>query len=790
MAGGWAFVGTGSGGTTTPGGSDTNIQFNNNGSFKGSALLTTDGSGSLSASTHVSASTYYGDGSNLTGVTASAVQVADGPEYSLQFRFDTPVSGDLSGSSDLLWDTGTKDLLVSGNVRIHEDYEFYGDIEGSVRFPAQNDEGATISKGQVIYIKGVSGQTPTVALAACDDTNKMPAFGLAGADAAQGAAVQIVTFGSLKNLNLATLYGKTFSVGDTVFVETGSGGTSGSLTNVRPKGASNFIQNMGEVVRNGGGGDGQIKITGPGRANATPNLDKGYLFVGDDTNCSTADNTLFISSSANLVGINNTNPDHALSVTGDISASINISGSGLYVTNAYVSSVPADRVLVSTTDGKVTSHSPFTFSSDVLSVPTITASVGIEVTSSTNGSINIGEGVNYNYDGIRRLDIFENEFRLNTTQFYQAMSPVKTSNFDVRNFQVFPVNTHSGVVTGTLPGLTSDDDVGVTFTIKDSEGSGSTNNVVIAASGSQKIDTASQLKIEVNFGAATLTAISGTSDYFWSIISTSPQEIEMALVLENGIWKLQAAGATSTVIWSVDFSAVSDHDFLSTATLSLGGVTFTAENSANASQFEVASGVLKIDPNSLTAHSNNLYNAPVLKGSYSDLMAFAASGAYDVEKTYVMRAILTSAINPAAGGPIVGIRTDSTTNNEDLSMQTSGASYRFSKGAARYQDRDRSLTAVTGTVRNLSVVYGQRSAFSGLAGATDTNEGEPFGGGAIYAGYVDNVTNATGYNWLSPPPSALDLSDASAQAYVGAWYYSGTDFGVFSFQRLELHEVG
>ena len=523
MAGGWAFVGTGSsGGTTTPGGSDTNIQFNNNGSFSGSALLTTDGSGSLSASVNISASAFYGDASNLTGVTASAVQVADGPEYSLQFRFDTPVSGDLSGSSDLLWDTGTKDLLVSGNVRIHEDYEFYGDIEGSVRFPAQNDEGATISKGQVIYIKGVSGQTPTVALAACDDTNKMPAFGLAGADAAQGAAVQIVTFGSLKNLNLATLYGKTFSVGDTVFVETGSGGTSGSLTNVRPKGASNFIQNMGEVVRNGGGGDGQIKITGPGRANATPNLDKGYLFVGDDTNCSTADNTLFISSSANLVGINNTNPDHALSVTGDISASINISGSGLYVTNAYVSSVPADRVLVSTTDGKVTSHSPFTFSSDVLSVPTITASVGIEVTSSTNGSINIGEGVNYNYDGIRRLDIFENEFKLNTTQFYQAMSPVKTSNFDVRNFQVFPVNTHSGVVTGTLPGLTSDDDVGVTFTIKDSEGSGSTNNVVIAASGSQKIDTASQLKIEVNFGAATLTAISGTSDYFWSIISTSP----------------------------------------------------------------------------------------------------------------------------------------------------------------------------------------------------------------------------------------------------------------------------
>ena len=81
----------------------------------------------------------------------------------------------------------------------------------------------------------------------------MPAFGLAGNDAAQGAAVQIVTFGSIKSLNLATLYGKTFAVGDLVFVETGSGGTSGSLTNVRPKGSGNLLQSMGKVVRNGGG---------------------------------------------------------------------------------------------------------------------------------------------------------------------------------------------------------------------------------------------------------------------------------------------------------------------------------------------------------------------------------------------------------------------------------------------------------------------------------------------------------------------------------------------------------
>ncbi len=432
MAGGWAFVGTGSsGGTTTPGGSDTNIQFNNNGSFSGSALLTTDGSGSLSASVNISASAFYGDASNLTGVTASAVQVADGPEYSLQFRFDTPVSGDLSGSSDLTWDTGTKNLLVTGNVSASIN------ISGSGLYAID------------AYVSSVPADRVLVSTTGGKVTSHSPFTFSSDVLAAPDISASANISGS--EVYITDAYVSSVPV-NRVLVST----TGGKLTSHSP-----------------------------------------FTFISD-----------------------------VLAVP-DISASANISGSEVYVTDAYVSSVPANRVLVSTTDGKVTSHSPFTFTSDVLAVPTITASVGIqtegfEVTSSTNGSINIGEGVNYNYDGIRRLDIFENEFKLNTTQFYQAMSPVKTSNFDVRNFQAFPVNTSGSVVTGTLPGLTSDDDVGITFTVKDSEGSGSTNNVVIAASGSQKIDSASQLKIEVNYGSATVSAISGALGYFWSIMSTSP----------------------------------------------------------------------------------------------------------------------------------------------------------------------------------------------------------------------------------------------------------------------------
>ena len=518
---GWVY-GPG-GGSTSPGGSNGDIQFNSSGSFSGSALLTTDGAGSLSASANISASAFYGDGSNLTNVTASAVEVADGPQYSLQFRFDSPVSGDLSGSSDLLWDPATSDVLISGNVRLEDGKEFYGDLEGAILFVAKVDEVGGIGKGKVVYIKGLSGTTPTIGLAACDDPAKMPAFGLCAFSASNNTNTQVATFGSLDGLNLNNISpGHSFSEGDILYVNTGSGGTAGTFTNVKPTGSSNLVQNIGKVVRNGASSNGQIKVGGAGRANDTPNLDKGHLFIGNDTDQTIQDNTIFISASANRVGINNTNPDHTLTVGGDISASVNISGSGLYIGDVYISSIPADRVLVSTTNGQITSHSPFTFSSDILSVPTITASVGIEVTSSANGSINIGQGIRYTFGGKDLLDVFEGEFKLRSTDYHQAISQVQTSNFNIEGFQTFVVDCTGSVVTGTLPGITTDDQIGLTYTVKDLFGSGSTNNVVVKPSGSQKIDGGTAAKIQTNYGALTITAFSSSArGYGWGIVSTT-----------------------------------------------------------------------------------------------------------------------------------------------------------------------------------------------------------------------------------------------------------------------------
>jgi hypothetical protein len=65
------------GGGGTPGGSNTQVQFNNNGTFGGSANLTFNsvtgalGTASVSATGNISAQFFVGNGSLLTGITAS-----------------------------------------------------------------------------------------------------------------------------------------------------------------------------------------------------------------------------------------------------------------------------------------------------------------------------------------------------------------------------------------------------------------------------------------------------------------------------------------------------------------------------------------------------------------------------------------------------------------------------------------------------------------------------------------------------------------------------------------------
>jgi len=157
-----------------------------------------------------------------------------------------------------------------------ESTDFIGPLNGPIRFSAKNESGTAMTKGQVVHISGISGNTPTVALADASDANKMPAYGLVAADASNNAEVEIVTFGALTGTQTDFA---SWGLGDTLYVSD----VAGYLTNVAPSGESNQIQNLGRIQRIHQSA-GIITVGGAGRSNDTPNLDNGNVFIGDSNN--------------------------------------------------------------------------------------------------------------------------------------------------------------------------------------------------------------------------------------------------------------------------------------------------------------------------------------------------------------------------------------------------------------------------------------------------------------------------------------------------------------------------
>jgi hypothetical protein len=149
------------------------------------------------------------------------------------------------------------------------------DLNGAVRFKAK--AGVALSKGDVVYISGVSGGVPTVLKAQANSASTMPAFGLCYASASLNADVQIVTLGNLDGINTGS-----FSLGDTLYV---SETTAGALSNTAPTGESNLIQNIAKIIKvDGTGNSGIYKVGGAGRTAATPNLDNNKVFLGNGSN--------------------------------------------------------------------------------------------------------------------------------------------------------------------------------------------------------------------------------------------------------------------------------------------------------------------------------------------------------------------------------------------------------------------------------------------------------------------------------------------------------------------------
>ena len=206
-----------------------------------------------------------GDSFTISGSTITfdpALVTGDVVDYIIDFgrKFNVPEwEGDFSITNG--------DLEVTGG-------DIIGDFRGPVIFKAQASE--ALSKGDVVYISGVSGQTPTVGKANASSSSTMPAFGLVQAATSSGNSCTVVTFGTFIEYDTST---PGWSLGDTLYVST----TAGSLTNTPPTGESSLIQNIGKVQRVDST-DGRIKVGGAGRTNATPNLNDGNIFIGNSSN--------------------------------------------------------------------------------------------------------------------------------------------------------------------------------------------------------------------------------------------------------------------------------------------------------------------------------------------------------------------------------------------------------------------------------------------------------------------------------------------------------------------------
>ena len=237
------------------------------------------------------------------------------------------------------------ELTVNGKV---EAELFQGDIDGAVHFKGAVASGVTLTKGDVVYISGHSGQKTEVDKADASDSNKMPAFGIVAANPV-GQNVDVVTFGTLKTINTSA-----YSEGDELFVST----TAGQLTSTAPSGEGNLVQKIAKVVR--AHNSGNIKIMGAGRTNATPNLNNGNIFIGDSNNQASTANF------ATQVALAETSHDDVL-VDGDFTSSgyMKTDGNGNYSVesgsiaevNDLTTSVTWDNVPdANITESSVTQH--------------------------------------------------------------------------------------------------------------------------------------------------------------------------------------------------------------------------------------------------------------------------------------------------------------------------------------------------------------------------------------------------------------------------------------------------
>ena len=313
-AGNTSWVAQTGGGATNPAGANTQVQFNDQGSFGAESNFTYDKATDVLTVDHFSGEA--GNLSNIQGAnvsgevsfaaTANAVALANvtGAGNIASINLDGNVSNVLAGDGTFIAagggatapggsntqvqynDNGSfageagfeyndvTNTLTVDNISANISGTVTGDVDGALLVDVYNNTGVTLNKGDAVYLTGGNnGDNPHVALADADDPTKMPALGVVKENIATASVGQVTTSGVMNDSSHG------YTLGADLYVST----TPGQLTTTIPTGEANLIQKIGKVVNAN-----QIIVQGAFRTNATPNLDEGNIFIGNASNQATS----------------------------------------------------------------------------------------------------------------------------------------------------------------------------------------------------------------------------------------------------------------------------------------------------------------------------------------------------------------------------------------------------------------------------------------------------------------------------------------------------------------------
>lgn len=138
----------------------------------------------------------------------------------------------------------------------------------------KNVGSTTLAKGTPVYVSGSTGNASNVYPADAGDPTKMPAVYILDQQLTAGGEGYGILAGFINGVNTSA-----FAAGDSVYVAVGGG-----YTNVKPTGSA-LIQKLGNVISSAVNGSGVI--TGAGRSNDVPNIQTGYLWVGNGNGVAT-----------------------------------------------------------------------------------------------------------------------------------------------------------------------------------------------------------------------------------------------------------------------------------------------------------------------------------------------------------------------------------------------------------------------------------------------------------------------------------------------------------------------